>query len=49
MNVNAANDTGMTPLHCAAHRGSDRIAPPRTSRGKTAALITKPAGAATQQ
>jgi len=63
-NVNAANDTGMTALHYAAQRGSDRIieylasqgarfdvknkqgrTPSDLARGKTAALITKLAGA----
>ena len=67
-NVNAANDSGMTALHYAAQRGSDRIieylasqgarfdvknkqgrTPSDLARGKTAALITKLAGASTQQ
>ena len=67
-NVNAANDTGMTALHYAAQRGSDRIVeflagqgarfdvknkqgrtPSELARGKTAALMTKLAGASTQQ
>jgi ankyrin repeat protein len=66
--VNAANDAGMTPLHYAAARGSDRIieflagqgakfdvknkqgrTPAELARGKTAALISKLAGASTQQ
>ena len=67
-NVNAANDAGMTPLHYAAQRGSDRIVeflvsqgarfdvknkqgrtPSELARGKTAALMSKLAGASTQQ
>jgi ankyrin repeat protein len=66
--VNAANDAGMTPLHYAAQRGSDRIieflasqgarfdvknkqgrTPSELARGKTAALMSKLAGAATSQ
>jgi ankyrin repeat protein len=67
-NVNAANDVGMTPLHYAAQRGSDRIVeflagqgarfdvknkqgrtPAELARGKTAALMSKLAGAASTQ
>jgi len=32
-NVNAANDQGMTPLHYAAQRGSDRIVEFLASQG----------------